>query len=125
MQRESPRQRPIDLGLLHLRLPVGAVVSILHRVSGVALILVFPAALWLLCLSRKSAADFERVRGALSGPLAHVALAAGAWLLAHHFYAGVRHLLLDLDVGSSRRIARRSAYLVFILGLMTALWVTL
>ena len=33
-------------------------------------------------------------------------------MLAHHFFAGVRHLLLDLDIGVSRNAGKRGAWLV-------------
>jgi succinate dehydrogenase / fumarate reductase cytochrome b subunit len=35
-------------------------------------------------------------------------------LLAHHFLAGVRHLLLDLDIGIGRRGGRVGAWLVLV-----------
>lgn len=32
--------------------------------------------------------------------------------VGHHFFAGIRHLLLDLDIGISRTGSRRGAWLV-------------
>lgn len=51
---EKNKKRPVHLDLLHIRLPVGGVVSILHRVTGVALVLSLPAAIFLLRESLRS-----------------------------------------------------------------------
>lgn len=47
-------------------------------------------------------------------------LALFAWALAHHALAGVRHLLMDIDAGSSFAVARRSAWVVNVAGLAVA-----
>jgi succinate dehydrogenase / fumarate reductase cytochrome b subunit len=43
------------------------------------------------------------------------------WALAHHVLAGIRHLLGDIDVGSTLPAARRSAWTVNIVGVAVAL----
>ena len=105
-------KRPVYLDLLHIRLPVGAVISILHRVSGVLLVLLLPAALYLLQLSLSGAEAYAQVTGMLSSLPGRVLLFSAALILTHHLFAGLRHLLLDLDVGISRAASRRSAWLV-------------
>jgi succinate dehydrogenase / fumarate reductase cytochrome b subunit len=49
------------------------------------------------------------------------------WSLSHHLLAGVRHLLLDIDIGLDRAAARASAWLVNLgaLALTAAFLVTL
>ena len=42
------------------------------------------------------------------------------WLYAHHFYAGIRYLLLDMHIGIAKEPARSSAVVVLVLGLVTA-----
>jgi len=42
------------------------------------------------------------------------------WLLLQHFFAGVRHLLLDLDICVERVCARRSAWLILAGSLLAA-----
>ena len=44
-----------------------------------------------------------------------------AYLYAHHFFAGIRYLLLDLHVGIDKAPARASANVVLALGVVTAL----
>jgi len=44
-----------------------------------------------------------------------------AWSYAHHFFAGIRYLILDLHVMGSKPAARASALAVFALGFLAAL----
>jgi succinate dehydrogenase / fumarate reductase cytochrome b subunit len=109
----SNRNRPVFLDLWAIRFPVGAVVSIAHRVSGVVLILAVPAALYLLDLSLRDAAGFEAVQGLLDSGAARAAILLTVAVFGHHFFAGLRHLLLDIDIGVGRGAARVTAYGVF------------
>lgn len=104
--------RPKNLDLLHIRLPIGGVVSILHRVSGVLLVLGLPFAMLILQQSLQSPDDYMHVRALFVSLLARVLILLVIILLTHHFLAGVRHLLLDLDIGISRGSGRLGAWLV-------------
>jgi succinate dehydrogenase / fumarate reductase cytochrome b subunit len=73
------KPRPKNLNLLSIRLPVNALVSILHRVSGFALFLVLPLLLWCLQQSLQSAQGFEQVQQLLTHPLAKLLLLSLAW----------------------------------------------
>ena len=105
-------KRPVYLNLLRIRLPVGAVVSILHRVTGLLLVAALPLLLLLLQHSLTSAEDYERVNIFLRTLPARILLLVLIIVLAHHSFAGVRHLLHDLDIGISRSGGRRGAWLV-------------
>lgn len=106
------RTRPVFFNLFRLRYPVGAVASIGHRVSGVVLAVFTPVLIYLFEASLRSAEDYARIAALLDSTLARVAALVVLWAFAHHFLAGVRHLLMDIDVGSSLPAARRSAWLV-------------
>jgi succinate dehydrogenase / fumarate reductase cytochrome b subunit len=114
------KKQPIYLNLLEIRLPVGGVVSILHRVSGVVLVLALPAVLFLLDLSLQSEQQYQTVTALLATPAMQAAGVVLVWFLAHHLLAGVRHLLLDLDIGIDRDAARRSAWATLGIGLLVA-----
>lgn len=113
-------KRPVYLDLLRIRLPVGAVVSILHRVSGLLLVVALPLLLWLLQESLASADRYQHVAGLLQNFPTQILLFLLALALAHHSLAGVRHLLLDLHIGISRRGGRLGAWLVLAAGAMSA-----
>ncbi|MBL0140708.1 MAG: succinate dehydrogenase, cytochrome b556 subunit [Betaproteobacteria bacterium] len=118
----APKQRPkyYDLNLAHL--PVPGLVSIFHRISGALLFFpVIPALLYLMQATLGTEAGWLRWKGALADPMAKAILVAFVWLYAHHFFAGIRYLLLDLHVGIAREPARASARLVFGLGAVATL----
>lgn len=106
MQRTD---RPVFLNFARLRFPVGAVASIGHRISGVLLVCALPFAI--LALERSLSGDaafLEKLRS----PAGRIAFCVAAWAVAHHLFAGIRHLLMDIGVGSELRPARASAYAV-------------
>jgi len=45
-----------------------------------------------------------------------------AWALAHHLFAGIRHLLMDLHWGVNLHAARRSALVVAVAAGLVALF---
>jgi succinate dehydrogenase / fumarate reductase cytochrome b subunit len=104
--------RPRFLNLLQIRMPIGAVASIAHRISGVLLFLILPAAVFLLELSVRSPEGFNQARAILHAPLVQLLGLVLAWALLHHLLAGIRFLLLDLEIGIERKQARVSAWLV-------------
>ncbi len=112
--------RPVFLNFARIQFPVGAVASIGHRLSGVLLVFALPFAV--LALQRSLAADaaFFTLAG-----WARVPAALLAWVCAHHLFAGIRHLLMDVGIGASLGAARRSAYAALIaaaaIGLMMLL----
>ncbi len=114
-------RRPVFLNLTQIAMPVGALTSIGHRVSGVILAAAVPASIYLFALALRDEAGFARVT-ALSEHFAFKATAVIAvWALAHHFLGGVRHLLSDFDIGSPLRSARKSAWFVNLAGVAVAL----
>ena len=109
----SVKPRPVFLEIPNIRLPIPGIVSILHRISGVALFVMLPVLLYLLSgtLSRESA--FETYRAIVSNPLVKLILIGVLWAYLHHLLAGIRFLLLDAHKGLELNTARNTAKLVF------------
>ena len=84
-------------------MPVGAMTSIGHRLSGILLAAMVVPALCLLSLSLRSEQSYADVMALLGHPISRATLAILTWALAHHLLAGIRHLLSDFDVGSPLR----------------------
>ncbi len=106
------KKRPVYLNLAQIRLPLPGFVSILHRISGA---LLFLAGVWLLFMldrSLSSEAGFETVRRYAGFTLVKLALLGLIWAYCHHFCAGVRYLLLDLDKGADLATARMTSWIV-------------
>jgi succinate dehydrogenase / fumarate reductase cytochrome b subunit len=106
------KPRPKYLNLVKIRLPVPGVISIMHRVSGAALFLLIPVLLYLLQMSLASERGFGALHSALTTPLAKLALIGLLWAFLHHFCAGIRYLVLDLDIGTDLPAARASSWAV-------------
>lgn len=117
----ATNERPVFLDLLRIRLPVGGLVSILHRITGTLLILLLPWLLYGLQRSLASVADYAVLVAFFKTATGRLSVLALVWLCAQHFFSGLRHLLLDLDVGTEKSAARRSAWFTFVAaGLTTA-----
>ncbi|MEO8740859.1 MAG: succinate dehydrogenase, cytochrome b556 subunit [Casimicrobiaceae bacterium] len=116
------KRRPVYLNLVQIRLPLPAFVSILHRISGAALFLIgIPLALYGLQESLLAPEAYNRLTTALAHPLAKLVLIAMLWSYLHHFCAGIRFLLLDLDIGGELKAARQSSVVVLVVSLSLTL----
>ena len=122
LTRPAAPRRPkyYDLSLAHL--PPPGLVSIFHRVTGVLLFFpVLPALLYAMQSALGSDAGFAQVRDFFAHPLVKIAMLGVTWLYAHHFFAGLRYLALDVHVGIAKQPSRASAYAVLVLGAVTTL----
>ena len=117
--RPAPKARPkyYDLSLAHL--PPPGLVSIFHRVTGLALFLLLPAGLYVFDAMLASERGFAQWREFFSRPPMKLAMLGIVWFYAHHFWAGLRYLMLDVHVGVAKAPARASANVVLALGLLT------
>ena len=107
-----PATRPKYLNLLRIKMPVGAIASIGHRISGVCLFLCIPLLAYLLDLSLQGPDQYARVQAILHSPVVRLLTVLVVWALAHHLLAGIRFLLLDLQLGMQQSTARASAWIV-------------
>ncbi len=114
--------RPVFLNLLQIQLPVTGVVSIFHRITGVLWVLLLPVLAYILHRSLENEAGFHWVLSLWDSRAVRMLLLLVVLLLLQHFLSGLRHLLLDLDLGVSRSAARVSAYSCFATTAIAALW---
>ena len=93
--------RPKNIDFSTLSLPLPAIISILHRISGIFVFLGVAVLLYLFDLSLQSEAGFGQVLEILShSPSKFVAWAILASLL-YHLIAGLKHLLMDMGIGET------------------------
>ncbi len=119
--RPGQISRPKNLNLFTIRLPINALVSILHRATGCVLFLILPIILLLLQLSLSSAQHYETVIAILHSPIIKLMLLGLAWAFFHHFFAGVRHLAMDVHWMTTLMKARYTSKVVLILGALATL----
>lgn len=113
--------RPKNLKLISIRLPVPALVSILHRATGALIFLLLPLLLWGLQLSLQSAEGYRQLAEWAQTPVVKLLLLFVLWAFLHHFLAGIRHLALDMRIGLEIRQARRTSKLVLVGGVLLTL----
>lgn len=117
---KNNKQRPRFLNLLQIRLPVTAVASILHRVSGVILLMILPVVIYGLDLSLQGREGFEQVLFLINSPYGQLVLVVTGAAIFYHLAAGIRFLLLDVDVGYTLMASRWSARIVIIISIIAA-----
>jgi succinate dehydrogenase / fumarate reductase, cytochrome b subunit len=88
--------------------------SILHRVTGIALVLaLLGLVIWLIGASFGSA-SYRGFLPIFTGVPAKIVISLAIIALLYHFCNGLRHLAWDLGWGFERAAARRSAVLVVV-----------
>lgn len=123
----SKAGRPLSPHLTIYRWPISMTLSILHRLTGVALSggLVI-LTIWLLALSYGATA-YEPVAALLGTLLGKLLLVAFSYAFFFHFCNGIRHLFWDVGKGFEMRQVVASAWSVVIASLALTLlfWMSL
>lgn len=113
--------RPVNLDIGTIKLPITAYASISHRISGVILVLTSFLMLWALEASLAGPESFAALAGTLSSPLAKFVAWGIASALLYHSLAGLRHLVMDFGIGESLEGGVLGARIVFALTAVGAL----
>lgn len=115
------KQQFRNFDLLTIRYPFTAIISLLHRLSGVFLFLLIPFLLWVLDIALGSSIGLQHIQTVLAGSAVKLIL----WLILvvfwYHLLAGIRHLLMDIGIGESLRSARVTGGLTMIITCITAI----
>lgn len=119
-------KRPINVNPLSIRLPLSALVSIAHRLSGILVFLLIPILLWGFQRSLASPEGLNQVKECFSAPVFKFVIWALLSATLFHLCAGCRHLLMDMRIGDSLRGGRWGAILVLCVSALliigTAYW---
>ena len=112
-------KRPVYLNLLKIRLPLMGMVSFAHRITGFILFLALPYLVYLLDLSIESEQSFSKMQQILDQPVMLIVQILLLWSLAHHFFEGIRFLLIDAEIAVEKSQAQLGAWLVLIAEALT------
>jgi succinate dehydrogenase / fumarate reductase cytochrome b subunit len=131
--KEQPLKRQPVYRNIHVtdlttyRLPPAGWVSILHRISGAAMFLLLPFAIWLFDTSVTSEVSYEQFTVAFStgawmlpGWFLKLVAFALLWAYLIHFCAGLRHLWMDATHDVGLEFGRISALTALALGTIVA-----
>lgn len=106
------KERPVNLDISTISLPITALVSITHRVSGLVMLGGILVLLWMLDASLTSEQSFESLKETLSHPIALIIIWGILSALAYHTIAGIRHLIMDMGIGETLEGGRTGAKIV-------------
>ncbi|WP_339877648.1 succinate dehydrogenase, cytochrome b556 subunit [Pseudidiomarina gelatinasegens] len=112
------KQRPVNLDLNTISFPAAAISSILHRISGVIMLVGVGFLVSALAISLKSAEGFDLVHGLLTGFIAKFIAWGIMSALGYHLLAGVRHMFMDMGYFEELDSGRVSAKVVFVLAII-------
>lgn len=106
------------------RWPLAAIVSGMHRASGLILFLLLPFIIWMFDTSVSSEVSFARFTSAFTvgfgfvpGVVVKLVALVLMWAYLHHFFAGLRHIRMDMFHTTSKVQGFKSAQLVLVLSL--------
>ena len=119
MEVRLKHKRPKHLDLLKITQPLPAIVSIMHRITGV--LLFFPGIPFMLCglqMLLESPESFGNLQETFQSPGMKLMLVVFAWFCLHHLCAGIRYLALDLHYGIELAQARASSKWVLAVSLI-------
>ena len=107
--------RPVNLNLLTISLPIIGLSSILHRISGLAVFFSFPLVVWLFSVSLKSEESFVVLSNLYQ---TSVVLKIMTYLIlvgfSYHMLAGIKKLMSDaFGLGETLESGRILSWLVF------------
>jgi succinate dehydrogenase / fumarate reductase, cytochrome b subunit len=106
------------------RWPLAALVSGMHRASGLIMFLLLPFIVWMFDTSLSSEISFARFTsvftvgyGYIPGILVKLVTLVLIWSYLHHFFAGLRHIRMDISHTTSKEQGFNSARVVLVLSL--------
>lgn len=93
------KNRPVNLDLTTIKLPVAAIASITHRIAGIVIFFALPILLWMLDRSLASSESFDSLLTTMQNPLFKLMLWGIVAALIYHLIAGIKHFVLDFGWG--------------------------
>ncbi len=111
-------ERPLSPHLTVYRWPITMTLSIIHRMTGVALSVgLIALVVWLESIA-VGAADYETVSGWMNTLIGKLLLLGWTGAFFYHLANGVRHLFWDVGMGFELRHANASAWFVVVATLL-------
>lgn len=108
----SEAQRPLSPHLTVYRPQLTSVLSILHRMTGVALGAGTLLLVWWLAAAASGPEAFATVQAFTGSVIGRLLLLGWTWALLYHLCNGIRHLFWDAGLGYELATVTRSGWAV-------------
>ena len=115
------QKRPMSPFMIgpYYRPQITSMMSIMHRMTGVALALGSLGLLWVLVSFSMGQQSFVETQACLNSVFGQLALFAFSLCLMYHLFNGIRHLFWDIGKGFDIPSVYRSGYTVIALALLS------
>lgn len=104
-------QRPLSPHIQIYRWEAHMVSSIVHRATGVALVIGSVVVVWGLLALAGGEEGFNQFRSVIGSPIGMLLMLGWSWSLFYHLCNGIRHLIQDGGAGYEIVQFRRSSWL--------------
>jgi succinate dehydrogenase / fumarate reductase cytochrome b subunit len=120
----SPADRPLSPHLQIYKPMLTMMMSIVHRLTGMALYFGSLLLAWWLIAAATGPDYFEFVNGLAGSLIGKLVLFGYTWALIHHMFGGVRHFIWDTGAGFEKSMIEFMvrASIVASLGLTVLIW---
>ncbi|MBU2966286.1 succinate dehydrogenase, cytochrome b556 subunit [Amphritea sp. 2_MG-2023] len=121
-------KRPVNLDLRTIKQPLPAITSILHRATGLALFFGAFFMLYALGMSLESEQGFEAAAQMLTESFFAKLIAWGlVSALLYHFFAGIKHLVMDFgyceELDTAQIAAKATLAIAVVAILLAGVWI--
>lgn len=117
--------RPLSPHISIYRKQITSVLSILHRITGVALYAGLVMLVVFLCVVVYSPSYYPELHKFLVSPLARLALFGWTLAFYFHFFNGIRHLFWDIGKGFDIPSVNRTGWMAVVFSILASVgtWV--
>ena len=112
--QELQNARPLSPHLSIYKPIPSMMMSIVHRITGIALYFGTLLIAWWLFAAASGEAYFEWVNGIMGSLIGRLILFGYTWALMHHMIGGIKHLFWDVGLGLEKETSTRLAYMSLI-----------
>ncbi len=120
MKANHNSSRPVYLNLFAFKFPITAILSIIHRITGVLLFFGLVPIILLWHTSLQNEAGFALAQELSAVIFIRLFLWAYACVLFYHVLAGIKHLFMDLGWGDSLETASILSWGIMLISILFA-----
>ena len=118
--------RPVNINLFKIRLPMSALISITHRLSGIYVFFVTLPLSIILFQKALTESSYDSISLLIQTSSFFSTFVYFSFLIfLYHILTGFRHLLMDIHIGENLKASNMSAIFVISLWLVVSIFILL